>query len=224
MGFSFDQDRQEWTTMAQVQPARRRRWGFSVVVSTGVHVLVLVLLCWPALPLFVRPNVVAHGEGGSETLASTVLYAPNDISFLTEPQTALLHLPAKTKVRKSRLRKRTNALDVEKPGNSVEAGSLLGSGYDGPASGDEVKPALPAMFQEFKIPRSDLPNGLHGDVIVEITIDAEGKVVGERLLQGVGAGVDERVISAVRDWRYRPATRNGVPIPSKRDVYFHFPS
>ncbi len=210
--------------MAQAQPARRQRWGFSVVVSTGIHIVVLAFLCWPALPFFVQPNLVAHGEGGNETLASTVLYVPNDISFLTEPHPALLHLPARTKMRKSQLRKRSNTLDIEKPGNAVEAGSMLGSGYDGPASGDEVKPALPATVQDFKIPRSDLPIGLHGDVIVEITIDAEGKVVAEKLLRGVDAGVDERVIAAVRDWRYRPATRNGVPIPSKRDVYFHFPS
>jgi protein TonB len=61
-------------------------------------------------------------------------------------------------------------------------------------------------------------------VIVEITIDAQGIVVAERLLQGLGHGVDERVIAVLRDWRYHPATRNGVPIPSKYDVHFHFPS
>jgi len=63
-----------------------------------------------------------------------------------------------------------------------------------------------------------------GDVIVEITIDAQGSVVEERLLQGLGHGVDERVIAVLRDWRFRPATRNGVAIPSKHDVHFHFPS
>ena len=61
-------------------------------------------------------------------------------------------------------------------------------------------------------------------MIVEISIDAQGIVVAERLLQGLGHGVDERVIAVLRDWRYRPATRNGVPIPSKYDVHFHFPS
>jgi protein TonB len=61
-------------------------------------------------------------------------------------------------------------------------------------------------------------------VIVEVTIDAQGAVVEEKLLQGLGPGVDERVISALRDWRFRPATRNGVAISSKHDVHFHFPS
>jgi TonB family protein len=95
---------------------------------------------------------------------------------------------------------------------------------EGPSFGDEVKPALPIDFQEPTIHRSELPIGLQGDVVVEITIDEQGKVVQERLLQGLGYGIDEKVIAAVHDWTFRPATRNGVAIPSKHDVHFHFPS
>jgi protein TonB len=84
-----------------------------------------------------------------------------------------------------------------------------------------VKPALPVAFQGLKIFRSELPNCPQGDVIVEITIDARVPVVEERLLQGLGHGVDDRVIAVLRDWHFRPATRNGVAIPSKHDVHFH---
>jgi outer membrane biosynthesis protein TonB len=49
-------------------------------------------------------------------------------------------------------------------------------------------------------------------------------VVEEKLLQGIGPGIDERVLAAVRDWHFRPATRNGVAIPFKYDARFHFPS
>ena len=221
----FDQDRQEWTTLAQIQPARRRRWTFSLSTSAGVHVLVLAMLAWPALPIFVRPNFIAHGEGGNATPESIALYVPNDLK-LAESRPSLLSLPtaSQKKLQKSRIRKRTNKLEAENPSGQLEAGSQLGSGYDGPASGDEVKPALPVTFQDLKIPRSEMPGGIQGDVIVEITIDAQGIVVEERLLQGLGHGVDERVIAVLRDWRYRPATRNGIPIPSKHDVHFHFPT
>jgi TonB family protein len=221
----FDQDRQEWTTLAQIQPARRRRWTFSFITSTGVHVLVLAALAWPVLPIFVRPSFIAHGEGGNATPDSITLYLPNDFK-LAESRPSLLSLPtaAQKKPQKSRIHKRTNKLEAEKPSGQLEAGSALGSGYDGPASGDEVKPALPVTFQDLKIPRSELPGGIQGDVIVEITIDAQGVVVEEKLLQGLGHGVDERCIAVLRDWRFRPATRNGVPIPSKHDVHFHFPT
>ena len=61
-------------------------------------------------------------------------------------------------------------------------------------------------------------------MIVEVTIDVLGNVVEEKLLRGVGYGIDEKVIAALRERHFRPATRNGVAIPSKYDVYFHFPS
>ncbi|MBZ5505461.1 MAG: TonB family protein [Acidobacteriia bacterium] len=226
MDFGFEQDRYEWTTLTHSQPARRRRWSFSIALASAIHGLVVVLLCWPAVPAFIRPNAIAYGEGGSATPASVVLYAPNDLQLATSSQPPLLSLPAtaKKKPQKTKVHKRNNVLEVEKQTNSTEAGSQQGSAYDGPMSGDEVKPALPVAFQDLKIPRSELPSGVQGDVIVEITIDAQGTVVEERLLQGLGHGVDERVIAVLRDWHFRPATRNGVAIPSKHDVHFHFPS
>jgi len=226
MDLWFEQDRYEWTTLTQNQPARRRRWSFSIALASAMHGMVLVLLCWPALPVFVKPNAIAHGDGGSSTPASMVLYVPNDLQLATASHPPLLSLPASTKKKpqKTRVRKRNNVLEVEKPTNSTEAASEQGSAYDGPMSGDEVKPALPLAFQDLKIPSSELPGGIQGDVIVEITIDAQGAVVEEKLLQGLGHGVDEKVIAVLRDWHFRPATRNGVAIPSKHDVHFHFPS
>lgn len=227
MDLSFEQDRQEWNTLTQSQPARRRRWSFSASVSAALHLLVVIVFCWPTSPIFVRPVLVAQGEGSSATPSSTVLYVPNDLEIAASSHPPLLSLPASShkKPQKTRLRKRTNVLEeADKTPSPAEAGSENGSAYDGLASGDEVKPALPVAFQDLKIYRSELPSGLQGDVIVEITIDAQGTVVEERLLQGLGHGVDERVIAVLRDWHFRPATRNGVAIPSKHDVHFHFPS
>jgi protein TonB len=227
MDLSFEQDRHKWNTLMQNQSARRRRWSFSVCISSLFHLAVLVLFCWPTLPIFVRPALVARGENGSATPSSVVLYVPNDLQITASSSPPLLSSPAlaRKKSQKAKLRKRNNVIEeADKTPNPAEVGSENGSAYDGLASGDEVKPALPATFQDLKIPRSELPSGIQGDVIVEITIDAQGAVVEERLLQGLGHGVDDRVIAVLRDWRFHPATRNGVAIPSKHDVHFHFPS
>jgi protein TonB len=227
MDFSFEKDRVEWNTLTQSLPARRRRWSFSVCISSAIHCLVLILLCWPTVPVFVKPVAIAHGQGGSATPSSVILYVPNDLKIATASKPPLLSLPASTRAKpqKTKLQKRTNVIEeADKDPNPAEAGSENGSAYDGLTSGEEVKPALPVAFQDLKISRSELPSGIQGDVIVEITIDAQGSVVEERLLQGLGHGVDERVIAVLRDWRFRPATRNGVAIPSKHDVHFHFPS
>jgi periplasmic protein TonB len=227
MDLSFEQDRQEWNTLTQSQPPRRRRWNFSVCVSAAFHLLAVIVFCWPKAPIFVRPLLIARGEGGSATPSSAVLYVPNDLEIAASSSSPLLSLPASShkKPQKTKLRKRTNVIEeADKTPDPAEVGSENGSAYDGLASGDEVKPALPVAFQDLKIYRSELPSGLQGDVIVEVTIDAQGTVVEERLLQGLGHGVDERVIAVLRDWHFRPATRNGVAIPSKHDVHFHFPS
>jgi TonB family protein len=175
----------------------------------------------------VKPAFIAQGEDGSSTPSSMVLYVPADIEIASASKPPLLSLPvpARKKPQKTKVSKRSNLIEeAEKTPNPAEAGSENGSAYDGLASGDEVKPALPVAFQDLKIPRSELPSGIQGDVVVEITIDAQGTVVEERLLQGLGHQVDDRVIAVLRDWRFHPATRNGVAIPSKHDVHFHFPS
>ena len=95
---------------------------------------------------------------------------------------------------------------------------------EGLTEGDEIKPGFAITFTDPRVARWELPSGVQGDVIVELTIDVQGNVVEEKLLQGMGHGIDERVIATLRDWRFRPATRNGVAIPFKYDAHFHFPS
>jgi periplasmic protein TonB len=205
--------------------SRDSRRRLALLVSALVHVAALVTLCWrPAT--FIKPQLIAHGEGGAATPVSLALYLPQRLQ--TAPiQASELSLPAPAaKAQKTRLRKRSNDLKNHKPAESVEAGARQGSAFEGPAEGDEVKPALPlpGSFADPIVSRWELPGGVQGDVIVEITIDREGNVVEEKLLQGIGHGIDDKVIAALRDWRFRPATRNGVAIPSKHDVHFHFPS
>jgi TonB family protein len=65
--------------------------------------------------------------------------------------------------------------------------------------------------------------GIEGDIIVEITIDEAGNIVQKVVLHSLGPAVDDRVLAALEKWHFAPASKNGVPIPSKQDVYYHFP-
>ena len=224
----FEQDREEWITLADPQPARRRRWGSAMSSSALVHLGIVALLAWPVAPIFVSPRLVAHGEGGNAAPAAAIaLYVPADLPSVIAPKTTSMTLPTAPRPenpQKSAAKKRMNALEPEHPSGDKAAGSPAGTSYVGLTYGDEVRPALPSIFPDLKIHRDELPDGVQGDVVIEVTIDTQGNVVEERLLQGLGHGIDERAIATVRDWRFRPATRNGVPIPSKHDVHFHFPS
>lgn len=87
-----------------------------------------------------------------------------------------------------------------------------------------MRPALPIEFPNPAILPWQIPSGVEGTVIVEVTIDALGNVTETRVLKGLGHGIEEKVVAALRNWRFRPAMRDGRAIPSQQDVYFHFPS
>jgi hypothetical protein len=144
MDLSFETDRYGWNTLTQSLPARRRRWSFSVGLSFAIHALLVVALCWPTAPVFVKPVVVARGEGGSATPSSVVLYVPDDLQIAEAKKQPLLSLPAsaRKKTQKTKLKKRTNVIEeADKTPNPAEVGSENGSAYDGLASGAFLFPS-----------------------------------------------------------------------------------
>jgi periplasmic protein TonB len=201
----------------------RKRRSLALLASGAAHVAALVYFCWPATPIFVKPNLLARGEGGRSAPEAVALYLPQD--YVAKAEQSKLSFPAlrQSQVSKSKKKKRHDVLEQETAG-AREIGSPSGSSADGATYGDEVKPALPVTFSDPQISRWDAPSGVQGDVIVEITIDVQGNVSETRLLQGLGHGIDEKVIAAAREWHFRPATRNGVAVSSRQDYRFHFPS
>lgn len=208
------------------QRPSRARWNLSAIASVAIHGLVLWVLCLRPAPIFVKPSLIANGQRGS----STVLYFTppgNQDTLVAErsPHTpARLYLPVKEKTRFNA--KITNQKNVEpqnpEPVSSVSAGSPNSSDLYGSTTGADVRPAIEITLLDPPISRSEIPPGLEGDVIVEITIDEQGYVTATKLLKGLGNGIDEKILATARNWHYRPATRDGVPIPSKQDAHWHF--
>jgi TonB family protein len=59
-------------------------------------------------------------------------------------------------------------------------------------------------------------------VVVEITINEAGDIIRKTVLQSMGAALDGKVLAALENWRFHPATRNGIAIASRQDAIFHF--
>jgi TonB family protein len=57
-----------------------------------------------------------------------------------------------------------------------------------------------------------------GRLVLVVLIDAAGKVTEATVKESVHPRYDRMVTQATRDWRYTPATRDGVPIPSEQIV------
>jgi TonB family protein len=59
---------------------------------------------------------------------------------------------------------------------------------------------------------------LHRSGIVDVVIDEHGSVQEVAVRQSVNAAYDSLVVAAARTWKYRPATRNGVPVRFVKSV------
>jgi len=78
-----------------------------------------------------------------------------------------------------------------------------GSGIDPPRLQREVKP----MYSDEGRRRS-----IEGDVVMEIVVRRDGSVGEVRVLRALGAGLEQRAIAAVKQWRFSPARRKGVAV------------
>lgn len=63
---------------------------------------------------------------------------------------------------------------------------------------------------------------LEGDVSLEIVFGANGQLHVNRVIRGMGHGLDEAAIDAANKMRFKPALRNGVPVDSTAIVHVVF--
>ena len=211
------------------QQPEHKRWRLSHGISLALHAVVVFVLVKPPAPIFIKPVSIALGNWGK----ATTLYLPSQALMAGQTtarqEKTLIYLRAPKQIAphgrtKPKVKPQEKIREVEVAENLPKAGSPYGSLFSEIMSGSEVRPALPMVFPDPPVRRSEIPNGVAGSVIVEVTIDAQGNVIDTRLLQGLGYGIEEKVIATLHNWRFRPATKDGVPIPSKQDVYFRFPS
>ena len=60
------------------------------------------------------------------------------------------------------------------------------------------------------------------DVIVIVTVAADGSVLDAHVDDSAGVDYDHAAIEAVKHWAFEPATRNGQPIPARVRALVHF--
>jgi len=55
--------------------------------------------------------------------------------------------------------------------------------------------------------------GITGGVLLRLTFDETGKVKNAETVRASDSGFEEAALKVVKKWQYKPATKNGVPIP-----------
>jgi TonB family protein len=98
----------------------------------------------------------------------------------------------------------------------------------GGAGGGPFRPgagiAAPRVLREVKAEYTEDARraGITGEVVLEIVVRRDGAVGDVRLLKGLGGGLNDRAIQAVRQWRFAPATRQGVAVDVVVEVAVDF--
>jgi TonB family protein len=107
-------------------------------------------------------------------------------------------------------------------------GAGIGPGSGGGTGGGPYRPGAgitaPAILREVKPDYTEdgRRRNIEGDVVLEIVVRSDGAVGSVKLLQGLGAGLDQRAVEAVRQWRFSPAKRYGTPVDVIVEVAMEF--
>jgi len=92
-----------------------------------------------------------------------------------------------------------------------------------PASG-QTNVTLPTVVEHVDAvyPQDKLPQAIDTTVEVLVTVERDGSVGDVKIAVSGGDAFDSAALTAVRRWRFTPATRAGVPIRARIRVPFHF--
>jgi periplasmic protein TonB len=181
-----------------------------------------------ASPLPPPPPAPTLEEPRQEPIAATAIVAP------------IASVPNDDRDRRGVLSDVSSRDDSQGSGRGGGAGTGVGAGI-GEGTGSGVGPGTgggfgggpyrggsgitpPRVVREVKGDYTEEARrrGITGEVVMEVVVLRDGSVGPVRLLQGLGLGLDERAIVAVRQWRFTPAERQGIPVDVVVEVGMEF--
>jgi protein TonB len=199
--------------------------GQLLAISVLLHVAVLAGL------LLATGGVGADGGGGDRPIDVLLLPAPPAPDPAAAPPTAAERQAAQQRqAMLDHLVQPTAVPDTPAPGAATDPATATRSGSAGGSSAASASTAAgadlpadaggsvsrPVIIDSTRTlpdyPAAAQRAGLEGMVVVKAVIDEQGRVGDVQVLRGLGLGLDEAAVAAVRHWRFHPATRAGKPV------------
>ena len=220
--------------------------GISVAAPTPPQVATLIAPATPPPPPPVMPGAQTIGGGGGQQDLAPVTkgHLPRFAQNAIVPPKAPPTIPPKlavepTVVVQKDLKLADNKLpDLGMP-NSTLVGNSMGNGHGtgigsgdgaglGPGSGSNfgggvmhiggsVRPPVLLSQVDPEFSEEARKAKFSGNVEVYLWIDENGNPTHVKVVRGVGMGLDERAVEAVRRYKFKPALQNGKPV--KVDLY-----
>jgi protein TonB len=89
----------------------------------------------------------------------------------------------------------------------------IGGGVSAPVLIFQVEPEFSEEARKAKVA---------GNVLVNLWVDTNGNPSHVRVIRGVGMGLDEKAVEAVRQYKFKPAMENGKPVLVELNVEVNF--
>ncbi len=89
----------------------------------------------------------------------------------------------------------------------------IGQGVSPPALMYKVDPALTDLARAAKV---------SGTVLIAVVVNVDGTVGEVKVLRSLGYGLDENAVEAVKQWKFKPGTKDGQPVPVYAQVEVNF--
>jgi TonB family protein len=167
----------------------------------------------PARKLMIRPDPKAQSEDVAERTG------PPDFAALppgARPEAVFAY-------------KRVYTLNVNMPNLNSSTGSWIlnfselggGNPHHGQPSA-EISGPVPVQKVDPKYPPTLITERVAGEVILYAVIRRDGSVDSIQLVRGIDEHLDANAISALRQWKFRPGAKEGIPIELEAIVHIPF--
>ena len=114
-------------------------------------------------------------------------------------------------------------------GIGPDKGNGIGPGEDNGYGGRVYKPGVGGVSQPIAISKpepeysDEARRAKHqGEVLIQIVVDETGHPKNLRVLRGLGLGLDDKALEAVAKWLFKPALKDGKPVPVTSTVAVTF--
>ncbi len=86
----------------------------------------------------------------------------------------------------------------------------------------ELVGGMEAVYRNLRYPEIARQAGIEGRVVVQFVIDEQGNVLNPRVVRGVGGGLDEAAVAAVRQAKFTPGRQRGRAVRVEYTLTIHF--
>ncbi len=107
-------------------------------------------------------------------------------------------------------------------GGGLGPGHGGGTGGGAYSVGGNVSAPIPIYKPEPPYSEQARKAKYQGTCVLWIVVDAQGNVTDAQVVKPLGMGLDENALKTVRTWKFKPAMRNGAPVPVKVMVEVSF--